>query len=501
MSSVCTSDKFRLHHAAEFSARSRRLSMLLKVPLQKAQGVLAQAYGFADLHALQQDRRLAAISPTLYPEGPYSGPLLLAGEADIITARNQRFRRLALEAADPEARDWAYEVPFLAFFEERAHHEEAWAAALARGRPGVGATEAVEPGTGWRQYYREGQFTPLGQAIRDELSLVMQASVGSPEMQQRASFRLDDLVAAHPDNPWVTTYELGELLEPYLQSDWSEFVGRDGAAIHPALPIAQREHAKDLLDCALDVMKTVTPLFGDKLPSVAAAREMGGEAETVLWSALCYCGVIAFNAGDHQRAWKWLSLYYRLNMRDNFGARYFLAALSLNAGKGRMAGYFEADHGGLPAHLYRMAEARRDGRSAVAEGHLLSALRTSPHLIKAVDPRSRPVEGWSGSNHEWLATAQEFFHRTATFWDREAEHYTWLKAVLADRTLRMAYRAFHKARLATVGRALKPREEVRAADEAERVASDVLQQALSGACVKAAGEGVRRGAYRGNLVE
>lgn len=133
MSNPKVTAKFRLHQAAEFAARARRVSLWLSIPLQKAQELLAQTYGFNDLHELQSDRKLALADPALLPEGPFHNRLHGETEEDfdLMEVQYERLLGLAVSAAATDAIDRARHVGSLGLFCERAEHEAMWERAQA----------------------------------------------------------------------------------------------------------------------------------------------------------------------------------------------------------------------------------------------------------------------------------------------------------------------------------------------------------------------------------
>jgi hypothetical protein len=92
--------QFRPADALDFSRRAKNLAKLMEAPLQAAQNILARAYGYADLHELQQVLKVEGPAGTYQDQLPTPADATTDLVANVRFYRNDRLMRCIVEAQE-----------------------------------------------------------------------------------------------------------------------------------------------------------------------------------------------------------------------------------------------------------------------------------------------------------------------------------------------------------------------------------------------------------------
>ena len=503
--------QFRVTSKEDFSIRAKHLAWLLGIPLQQAQSLLAQGYGFSDYHALQQDLTRAKQDPSSHPCGPFDDEV------------NAAFFRLPGQAVDPRAsaisgveRDnrllrligqhfkfsnqpmplRCFDAREMGLFARPSQHRTSFR--RVKGKYDVLDDKSFAPkeheledyafvGSSAAGHEAIFEFTALGRAVMDALDHLETIFSGRREIEPPDfEEKLDRLAKQHPNNPWVFATYVISLSEPYWQDGWANGgVDHDCANDHesgfkrsaPVYAASLLPKAKKAVSLFEGILRSAgKPLAPESLATFHT--EYGTDSDH--YPLVLYWGAkVALNAGDVPLATKWFNKCVRLKTRNAYSAKQYLAVLHLNAGKGPVGKLLSAQDEHPWAELSRMAEQIRLGDRNNAVRHLFKGLISSPHLIRALDPSFRDNDRIHVmTNIDTLQIVQEWLHFTEPFWKQHPDAWAWLRILVKDPAIRKAYKDYHRANEETFGSAFKEHAVVQRFRQKAIKAEGQLKQAL-----------------------
>jgi hypothetical protein len=491
--------RFLPESAADFKARAKNLAWLLQSPLQETQNLLARIYGFSDLHDIQQ-----VLEQMMQGEGGHEpGPYQEYHDA-LFFSRDPKVQGGAYEngmAFDPLRANYLIEVAanyagaeignpnrqIPQRFSEIIniglfHSPEGHRGRFRRVKTALNSEEGVfmdPPGGDGSDYFQVGYasdgsvvlaFTRAGAAVHSGLSRLAE-TFGRDGDWKAYAVALRKIADSHPANPWVHSAELEVLGPSCWQVGWEEDNLSERAWDRDADPgYAQRgpRFAERMLRVARLSIEMFEDVLGGERRKVATYKLVthvgtDGYDNYAYLASLFWGGIAALNLGQLDLARRWLHANMSaVDGSDSFGARYYLAAANLVAGKGPVGRLFSSKgqdaleyHAGFWSPMCILAEALRDGKDARASKAIRQALFATPYLIRGFDPTFHGADGIRVmSSHEVLAKVQEFLYFTGPFWRRETEIVSRVRAVLDDAVVRSAYVDFHRAHEQGFGSAL-----------------------------------------------
>ena len=320
----------------DFSRYAKSLSSGINLALQKSQELLARAYGYSNLHELQQALKTSA------PPGPFDDEHSNNKDhakliADRAYARSERINELVsgyLNVCETElSSDGTFDaVEKLCLFCSPADQRRggellqlnlAVKAGLKAEFGGslwdyVVARNEEIPFDEYMKGHGEPCFTRLGQALYAaayEIVGSVDPYDADPELDfvEEARCKLAELCEAHPENPWPFSVYLSFFGRAHGQMDWSwDYDLHWGSTISPCAKRCryEKEDALGLLPQARRLIRQAGRLIAKISERPAGyehdsgVRRPGGDGHNVLVEGLYWAGRVALNAGETRLAYR-----------------------------------------------------------------------------------------------------------------------------------------------------------------------------------------------------
>lgn len=469
---------FRPISLVDFNRYAKDLGWLIKESHQKSQNLLAKFYGYSGYHELKN----ALNKETNTDPGPFDSDIrsdflrVKQGLPSIgvgIKAMAERGNRLLKILRDYRGNDfndltkcdWA--VREIGLFEQPAEHRRLFNKEKEKFHVLSGAESHGNDLTVFDYAdvdYREEDgecflaFTKLGRSIFDAVNSVLPDSYNSTnEMLKSAESEINKIIDRHPNNPWPFAIYLSNWAPFLWLSPWTDFWDSNETPFDAK--DGYKDSAKYFSTILFPDVKRTIALFdemycgyADMAPNpklLTTAYEHG--SDSFYWPALLFWGGrIAMNAGQTKEAYKWLSRCHKLDSGDSFGARYDLAILRLNSGKGSVNtlfpkirdDYYSEPYISMVSCVARAADAHIKGKIDLAKKHFTDALCES---WAAAEPFAGRVPELAAlkvmSNDRVPATIQEFMYKTNFFWEAHPDTFEFFKLLSSDIGVQSAIKA------------------------------------------------------------
>jgi hypothetical protein len=476
--------RFRPTSTSDFSRYAKALSYVIEEPWQVGQDILAKAYGFVDLHALQQEMKRPGdpgpYSPdidehTSQPLGPEYGATR--------TARNDWLLRLVsgwkgLSRVGELDSRYAL-VTGLELFSRPPVHRAAFRNIRARLRKFQGTADGSVKRTGSEPSYNAQAdyvswgtdmyggaiplFTSEGQVIFASFEWLLKhvdeeniAVFGPYDEEDEDEFEgAEGLLATiedHPDFIWLPAKLIAQQAPLYLQDGWAQHlpVGPDGFGSEDARPqyrAHQRENSLLLLPYLQATVEDFREFYAG-ITNLASWQEASHRADTRAWPELLYWGGrIAMNAGKPEWAISMLKEHMSLVPDDNFGARYPLSALYLTTGRGSVLSLWPENYRDAWGHLAVAAEQAAAGAFADAGESFGHAAVAGWAVLEAFNKEWKACRRLRVMvNHDSPAFIQEFSFLTESFWQRNPRVHSFFESIAGMPEVLETAEKFHALR-------------------------------------------------------
>lgn len=314
-------------------------------------------------------------------------------------------------------------------------------------------------------------LTNLGKSVFEAASSILDDLENQnqkwPEILYDVEHRLRSVIDAHPENPWPKAMFVAGLSRYYYQGGWDENLGQRSPNLRgfnaDASPLFKKHVFSNALmfsDFAEVGLKQFFSLLGDKKDQVADHKFITHNAETFYYPALLfYAGMNALNRRDYNTAYKWLSLNYKVTRSDNFGARYYLAALALLRGKGAMKSYVkypEKDYIDCWGALCLAIQEFQQGNTDSAKKYFKVAFAEN---FGALEIFSKPLIGRLNilicANDNAPAAMQHLHYLLTPFWEKNPQALSFFQSLSKPIAVAKALCEYHIAKSNTFGSALR----------------------------------------------
>lgn len=307
------------------------------------------------------------------------------------------------------------------------------------------------------------KFTTLGEQIYQQaLSLLPKENCSFSF--EKVTSSLDELIAAHPNNPWPKAIKVSWLFEFKFQGSWIEnlpFDPKKGFA--PDYPHRAEymelceQNANELFADAKDAVSLFSSIFLDSIEDnkkkllislpMASNKISRKNCETYYWPViLFYGGCIAMNCGKYSYARKWFLQYQKITGNNDFDVNSKLAALSL------------IDNGGLIKRIYKDGEidawgqillatqCYEKGELILAFDHFSNAMIQSWGALEAFGNRLEGAKALKIRDAKMSpALVHELMFVTREFWNKNSNAFSFFQTITENSELRSALLAYHKA--------------------------------------------------------
>lgn len=348
-------------------------------------------------------------------------------------------------------------------------------------------------------YIREDKFdgksviclTPLGREIYDSAAVVLEALEDRdrawPEVLFETEDNLSSLIERHPENPWPKAMYVITISNYYFQCGWTEYLPTNrSTGFQPDCDprYAQRSYdmAENFIGMANDAISQFLQFLGDRKDKVCDHRLSAVNAEPYTYPALLYfAGKIQLNRNLYEIAFDQLSLNFKVVEGDNFGARHYLAALSLILGKKSINSYFnlpsdEFITGGW-GDLCFAVESFKQGNIRAAKDYFLSSMKDNFGAFEVFGSLLKNRnEIRINSNDSSPAAIQELNFILKPFWKSNPEALKFFKGLARGPELKAAISNYHAAKTGTFGTARMLPEQSRQVKEVFRDATLELER-------------------------
>lgn len=339
-------------------------------------------------------------------------------------------------------------------------------------------------------YIREDKFdgkyvmclTPLGREVYDAAADILGSlddrDASWPEVLFEAEDNLFTLIERHPENPWLKAMFVITLSNYSFQSGWTENLrpkgGREGFVADCDQRYEQKSYDNAQYFCGMaeDGISQFLIFLGDKIDKVCDHRLSSENAEPFSYPALLYYGgKVHLNRNQYDKAFYALSLNNKVVEGDEFGARYYLAALSLILGKESISTYFDRtgdDYvtGGW-GDLCFAIEAYKRGNIATAKDYFLSSMKENFGTFEVFGSLlSNRNEIRIITNYSAPAAIQELHFILKPFWKSNPDALKFFNGLAKSPKLKAAISNYHAAKTGTFGTANMPRDQVKKVREA-----------------------------------
>ncbi|OES24153.1 hypothetical protein [Alteromonas macleodii] len=314
-------------------------------------------------------------------------------------------------------------------------------------------------------------LTPLGRRILD----VAQLTVSDLENGQAYT---DDIVLAvdklrhvideHPNNPWPKAVYLTTLAPLYYQGGWADNLKRSNSGgllpdHNSSFEVNALANSDMFLDMAIETVSQFRGWIGSNHKRLSDHRLISQHGEPYYYPAALYWSAkIALNAGHFELAKKWFTWHAQIVPGDNFGARYYLSALSLIRRKNRIKTYFPKDEfcdcwGWL---------------CLAVDAFILGKAESAVQLfIKSVKDNYGSFEIFGGmlatrndikimSNHSAPAFVNELMFITKPFWEANSNAMEFFRSICSAPGMVDAVSEYHLAQSNKIGLAFKDPKDV-----------------------------------------
>jgi tetratricopeptide (TPR) repeat protein len=446
---------FRPSSLDDFNQYAKALSRLIEEPLQRCHQLLARAYGYEDLHAMQLAMREPAgragpfgrtvlddltifFSEPQFIEGIRSRSDRLLdlvaqykqlGESQQLSARYAKVRELGLFDTPAEQRIASKRVFNALNILEGKSVSETIPGETREGIHAYAYLAQADSG----EYY--ACLTRTGAAVRDALDEIFPLPGPRPESEfieqgniQRQ--RALDIMKAHPDCPWPLAYIVIRHAQVLAQGSWTgPLFYLDAEFIYPKMTgTFQSEVVKNARQLLPDVYRAVgmfDVLYKDITQLVCHFDPEVGrriDYDVLTWPALLYWGgMVAANAGERDYAIRLLKRAVRINgISTQDRARDALCALVLEEGSRAVAACYQHNENEAfdnPSVWEGMARAAALSQEALSRSALnyLGTMLYSETAIEVFNPGWEPVS--PGPSDECDANGiQQFMFLSAYFW-------------------------------------------------------------------------------------
>lgn len=334
-------------------------------------------------------------------------------------------------------------------------------------------------------YIREDMFdgkyvmclTPLGREVYDTAADILGSLENNDGAWQEVLFEAEknllSLIECHPANPWLKAMFVITISNYYFQNGWTDYLptkdGRKGfiADCDPRYAKRSYEDAQYFIEMADDAIAQFLILLGDKKDKVCDHRLSSVNAEPYSYPALLYfAGKIYLNRNQYGKAFDALSLNNKVVEGDNFGARYYLAALSLILGKNSIKAYFDRSSdvyvtGGWVDLCFAIEAYQRDDLS-FAKDCFLSSMKENFGTFEVFGSLlNNRNDICINSNYSSPAAIQELNFILKPFWKSNPDALIFFKGLAKTPKLKTAISNYHAAKTGTFGTAHMPHDQAK----------------------------------------
>lgn len=326
-------------------------------------------------------------------------------------------------------------------------------------------------------YIREDKFdgkyvmclTPLGRKVYDTAADILGSIENGDGARQKVLFdaeeNLKSLIDEHPANPWPKAMFVITISNYYFQNGWTEYLptkdGRKGFMADCDPRYAQRsyEYAQYFSEMADNAIAQFFILLGDKKDKVCDHRLSTVNAEPYSYPALLYfAGKIYLNQNQYDKAFDALSLNNMVVEGDNFGARYYLAALSLILGKESIQAYFNQSSddyvtGGWGDLCFAIESYQRNDLMFAKSSFLSSTKENFGTFEVFSSLLNNRNDIRINSNYSSPAAIQELNFILKPFWKSNPGALSFFKGLTKNPKLKEAISNYHEAKAGTFGTA------------------------------------------------
>ncbi len=334
-------------------------------------------------------------------------------------------------------------------------------------------------------------LTDLGRKILDEAHQIasdIETKESFQEAVESVEERLREMIEQHPNNPWPKAVYLTTLAPLYFQGGWTDNLGKSmGYGFvpdhDPRFEGYSGRNAEMFIDVALQAISQFKSWVGSRHRRLADHRLMSQNSEPYYYPATLFWGAkVALNSGEIELAKKWLTWHEQIVPGDNFGARYYLSALSLIRGKNSIKQYFKKEEYTEGwGYLCFAAEAYTLDKYDEAREYFLKSIKRNFGSFEAFGG-VLPVRDDIAivCNQSGPAFINELMFITNSFWEEFPGAWEFFSSICAESGVRNAVCNYHLAKSNTVGLAFKGAQEAAAINSACHQTERELERLFTG---------------------